>query len=199
MHDGRQPARPVLHVRDMQSDLRAANDGGDALRSSGLPDGSTGIHEPVRLDDAERPASLPKPLEVIDTPKKRRKKGASPSARTLAECRKRGWIAQVVERFNSYTNRLVDLFGVIDVVVITPTGILGIQATSGDNHASRRVKIFDEPRAKAWLQAGAALQVWSWSKRGSSGKRKLWTLRVEDIRVEDFAADVARETEVTQP
>jgi hypothetical protein len=33
----------------------------------------------------------------------------------------------------------------------------------------------------AWLGAGAFLAVWSWSKRGARGKRKLWSLREEEI------------------
>ena len=119
-------------------------------------------------------------------------KGKSPTARTLDECRARGWPAQVVERYNRFARRRIDLFGVIDLVAITPAGILGIQATSGSNHASRRSKIADEPRAKAWLEAGGLLAVWTYAKRGAHGKRKLWTLREEPIGLELF--DVARET-----
>ena len=119
-------------------------------------------------------------------PKKRKPRGTSPSARTLAECRKRGWIAQVVERFNTYTNRRVDLFGVIDIVVITEAGILGIQATGGGNGASRRDKIHAEPRALAWLKAGARLEVWNWEKQGAAGKAKRWKVRADVIRTEDF-------------
>lgn len=206
MHDGRQSARSVLRVRDVPSPVRGiVDDDGDALRPSGMPGDSAGLLEPTGLDDVTRSAPVPDALEAVGVaPKKRRKKGTSPSARTLAECRKRGWIAQVVERFNTYTNQRVDLFGVIDLVAISPTGIVGIQACAGSrsdgrgggDHAARRAKILAEPRARAWVQAGAALQVWSWAKRGEHGSRKLWTLRVEEIRVEDFAADVARETEV---
>ncbi len=105
----------------------------------------------------------------------------TPTQRTLAECRKRGYHVQVVERFCVYSKRRIDLFGVIDLVAITPTGILGIQCTSGANHASRRTKALKEPRLQAWLEAGARFSVWSWSKRGSAGKRKLWTLREEEI------------------
>lgn len=105
----------------------------------------------------------------------------SPTARTLAECRSRNWPVQVVERFCIYSKRRIDLFGCIDLVAITPDGILGIQACAGASHAARRTKALAEPRLRAWLEAGARFEVWSWAKRGDRGERKLWTLRVEDI------------------
>lgn len=106
----------------------------------------------------------------------------TPTARSLAECRKRGWDAQVVERYNQYARRRIDLFGVIDIVAITPTGILGIQATSnnGGTHAARVHKALAEPRLVRWLRAGAHFEVWSWAKQGARGERKLWTLRAEE-------------------
>lgn len=129
-------------------------------------------------------------------PSKKRKKSTSPTARTLAECRRRGWIAGVVERripFPKPQGTTIDLFGVIDVVAIAapddellghPT-IVGIQATaSAAHHAHRRDKILSEPRMIAWLEAGARLELWSWSKRGR-GKAKRWTLRVERFEVRD--------------
>jgi hypothetical protein len=110
-----------------------------------------------------------------DAPKKRAK-GMSPTARTLAECRKRGWSAQVVERFNSFTKRRIDLFGCIDIVVITPDGILGVQACAGGDHSTRRNKILLEPRIKQWLDAGGLFEVWSWSKKGHR-----WHVRIDDV------------------
>lgn len=135
-------------------------------------------------------------LEQEMAPKRKRKKSTSPTQRTLAELRKRGWTAQVVERRLPRTFTTVDLFGVIDVVAIAPTdlrldgkrsGIVGIQATTGSNHASRRDKILLEPRAKAWIEAGGILELWSWSARGAQGKRRKWTLRVEAFKSEDWS------------
>lgn len=108
----------------------------------------------------------------------------TPTARTLVECRKRGWDAQVVEQTIPRTFIKRDLFGVIDIVAITERGILGIQATSGGSgggHSARVAKIRKEPRVAKWLATGARLQVWSWAKQGPRGKRKVWTLRVEEI------------------
>ena len=143
----------------------------------------------------------------------------SPTQRTLAECRKRGWIAQVVEHTVPRVFIKRDLFGVIDVVAVVPQGmcrpdalglcayccevvdlyckpcgarkggILGIQATSGSNHASRVTKVLEEPRAIAWVKAGGLLQVWSWSKRREPGKkREVWLLRAEELVVRSKAA-----------
>ena len=131
-------------------------------------------------------AGAPAPAKL-----KRRKASTSPAARTLAECRKRGWIPGIVERhipFPRPQGTKIDLFGVIDLVVIVTTdpvlqvgcAILAIQATaSAAHHAHRRTKILAEPRARAWVEAGGRLELWSWAKQGARGKRKRWTLRVE--------------------
>jgi hypothetical protein len=105
----------------------------------------------------------------------------SPTQRALAECKRRGWTCQVVERWNPYARKSIDLFGVIDIVAITPNGILGIQVTSGTNHAGRRQKIIAEPRAADWTYAGGLFELWSFAKRGDRGKRKLWVLRAESF------------------
>lgn len=135
---------------------------------------------------------------------RRKRSATSPTKRTLDECRKRGWIAQVVERWNPHARIRQDLFGVIDLVAIVPTldagaagaarspgAILGIQATSGNTggaHAARRAKILAEPRARAWVAAGGRLELWSWAKRGDRGARKLWTLRVEVFQLDSWPA-----------
>lgn len=117
----------------------------------------------------------------LDAPKKKRKKPVSMAAKTLAECRKRGWTAGVVEKWNSYVKIRQDLFGCIDIVALTPDGILGIQTTDGTSHAKHVDKILAEPRAKKWVESGGRFELWSWSKRGDRGSRKLWTLRVENM------------------
>lgn len=113
----------------------------------------------------------------------------SPSARTIAECKRRGWLAQNVEQTIPHTFIKRDLFGCIDIVAVTPDGILGIQATGGQGgvHAARVTKILAEPRMRAWLAAGASLAVWSWRKGGAVGKRKTWTLREQVFTLADFA------------
>ncbi len=111
----------------------------------------------------------------------------SPTSRTLQECRRRGWIAQVVERRIPGKWITLDLFGCIDIVAVTPATdskpgeTIGIQACIGGDHATRLKKSLAEPRLSAWLGAGNRFEVWSWDKQGKAGKRKVWMLREEAV------------------
>lgn len=107
----------------------------------------------------------------------------SPTQRALALCKKNGWVAQVVERWNPYARVRQDLFGIIDIVVLDggPGGPLGVQVTSGSNVAARLEKARQEPRLAAWLASPARFEVWGYSKKGARGKRKLWELRRESL------------------
>ena len=115
----------------------------------------------------------------------------TPTQRTLAECKRRGWTAQVVERRIPFNNVTIDLFGCIDIVAIMGTSLVGIQACAGSSHAARRTKALAEPRLCAWLAAGARFEIWSFSKRGARGKRKMWQLRAESLTVADCQSQEA--------
>lgn len=130
----------------------------------------------------------------------RKSRGPSPTARTLAECRRRGWIAQVVERRLPRMFVTQDLFGCIDVVAVALVAqgpnsarrrVIGIQVCAGTDHAKRRAKVLAEPRIRQWLEAGAHMEIWSWAKQGKAGARKLWTLRVEPLTLDEFATTEA--------
>lgn len=170
-----------------------------------------GDDEGEAFDQAMRKAmaGIPDPVDSVE-PKRKRRSSTSPTARTLAECRKRKLIVQVVERYNPHARVRVDLFGVIDLVAIVPgpvaaehrietptgpvarwpAGILGIQACAGASHADRRDKILAEPRARAWVYAGGQLELWSWAKQGARGKAKRWTLRVEAFTAASWEAEL---------
>ena len=112
---------------------------------------------------------------------------ASPTSRSLEHARKSGALAQVVERWNQHARVRVDLFGVIDLVVIDGNSILGVQACAGSSHAARRTKMLDAEHIVStglWLASGGRLEIWSWAKQGPRGKAKRWTLRVEAITAE---------------
>lgn len=114
----------------------------------------------------------------------------SPTQRALAHCKKQGWTAQVVERWNAYAKVRIDLFGVVDLVVLDGLqGILGVQVTSGSNMAARVTKAKQEPRLRLWLAAGGRFEVWGYRKVGAKGKRKLWDLRVVTLTLADMPAD----------
>lgn len=114
----------------------------------------------------------------------------SPTQMTLERCREMGWEADVAERWiyggtpGLKRGRRKDLFGFIDVVCLTPTGILGLQVTSGSNVPSRVHKIQNECRhkARAWLASGGKIEVWGWRKRPKRGAdNKWWHLRREPV------------------
>jgi hypothetical protein len=117
----------------------------------------------------------------------------SPTQRARAFCKANGWTSQIVERFNVYAKVRQDLFGVIDLVVLDGQGggPLGVQVCAGASHAARRDKALAEPRLREWLSAPARFEVWSYSKRGERGKRKLWTLRREAIEQQPHSSSLA--------
>jgi hypothetical protein len=115
----------------------------------------------------------------------------SPTARSLAHLRKGGALAQVVERYNPHAKRRVDLFGFIDIValdVINYRGCLGVQSTTTENISHRLDKLRTECRSAmgAWLDAGNALHIHGWSRKGPRGQRKLWTLTERVITTDDL-------------
>lgn len=117
-------------------------------------------------------------------------KRTSPTQRTLAELRKCGATVAIVERWNSFAKIRQDLFGFIDVLALLGPNIIGVQATTGSNHAARKAKILAEPRALAFVRAGGIIELHSWSETGPRGKKKTWTVRKEDIVELDFPVQV---------
>ena len=107
----------------------------------------------------------------------------SPTARTLAYLRKQGFIAQVVEKYNMFSKKRIDLFGCIDIVAIRNDiqGVLGIQVTSRGNIQDRVKKCKEEDKMRVWLAAGNQLQVHGWGLMGKKGKRKKYELKVVEI------------------
>lgn len=107
---------------------------------------------------------------------------SSPTARTLKLARELGFHIGVVERYNSFTKQRTDLFGFIDLVAVKPgVGVVGIQACAAASHAARRDKIRESPLLADILASGMRVEVWSWAKQGGRGKRKVWTVRREEI------------------
>jgi len=122
---------------------------------------------------------------------------SSPTSRTLALLRKEGWTAEVTERWNPHSKTRKDLGGGIDVLAWHagskhghfPGEIMGVQACAGASHATRKTKLLKEPKMALWLCARGRLEVWSWSKKGARGKRKLWEVRREELKLADFVPE----------
>ena len=86
-------------------------------------------------------------------------------------------MCQVVEHYNSFSRRRVDLFGFIDILCLKDDKLLGIQTTSTGNINARVKKILANPIHRMWLDAGLLLEVQGWAKRGKRGKVKRWTVK----------------------
>ena len=99
-----------------------------------------------------------------------------------------GWIVGKVTYFNAYSKTHHDLFGIFDLIGISPCkDIVGIQVTKGMNNKTPRVqKIKESEIAKAWLAKGL-IYVITWrklkqkNKDGKKGKREVWTPDIEEI------------------
>lgn len=115
---------------------------------------------------------------------------ASPTSRSLQELKKRGYQAQIVEKWNSFAKIRIDLFGCIDIVAVDgkTNGVLGVQATSTANVNARIKKSVMIPALRAWLMSGNRFSVWGWAKRGPRGERKLWELKEIPITLDDLDA-----------
>lgn len=140
------------------------------------------------LDDIKARGIDAHVADIETAPKKKRKKPAPLTSFALKELKKRGWNAQVVERWIPAVKRKVDLFGVIDIVAIKPGhAIIGIQVTgstaSSGHVQNRRAKILAEPRAKDWVHAGGQLELWGYQK--INGR---WRLTIETYAEMEAAA-----------
>ena len=107
----------------------------------------------------------------------------TPTQRSLAELRKRGYIAAIVEHWNPFAHIRQDLFGILDLVAIHPgyIGVLGIQCTSDTNVAARVEKAKENANLAVWMRAGNRFAVWGWGKKGPRGKRKTYQLMEENF------------------
>lgn len=118
--------------------------------------------------------------------------GLSPTQRTMRELREHGGICAVVEKFNPHVGEhgcRQDLFGIIDVLVLDPAGVLGIQCCGSDfkGHVEK-LTIERAQNSREWLSTpGTKLQIWGWRKihlkRG--GKAMRWAPRIQEITLAD--------------
>ena len=106
----------------------------------------------------------------------------SPTQRTLAQLRKDGFMAAVVERWNQYASIRQDLFGFIDVLAVSPDETLAVQSTVTGALANHIDKLKGEcaEAVARWLASGKrSLEAWGWGKyklrRG--GKAIRWRVR----------------------
>lgn len=123
----------------------------------------------------------------------------SPTMRTLKALRAQGCECGMVERWLQHAGphgKRVDLFGFIDIIAMSESGITAIQSCGqGFSDHVRKIccTLEDDPDAerraplvKMWLSS-TPLELWGWRKvkvkRG--GKAMVWKPRVADFWLED--------------
>jgi hypothetical protein len=119
----------------------------------------------------------------------------SPTARTMGALRADGYHAEVVEKWIPGVNRRCDFLGCFDLLALKPgQPLLGIQTTSGTNHASRVKKLRGSPLLPLWLACGHAAEVWSWFQHNGR-----WQVRKEALQVQDAVVETTMLTSSRRP
>ena len=103
-----------------------------------------------------------------------------PTERTLAELRRQGYRADVVEKWIPQARRRKDLFDIIDIVAIGNGETIGVQCTSASNVASRVTKIEESDAVRDLRESGWRLLVIGWRSK-MVGKQKRWVYREVDV------------------
>jgi hypothetical protein len=102
----------------------------------------------------------------------------TPTQRSLAYLRAQGHTVAVTEHWNPFARIRQDLFGILDLIALSPEGeTIGVQTTSGSNVAARVSKITASEHLPALRRAGWRLLVHGWSK----GKNGRYRLREVDV------------------
>lgn len=121
------------------------------------------------------------PCGIGDLPgRPRRKKtgGVSPNARTVKMYRERGYLVDVVERYDHHAQRLHDFLGMFDAIALRAGDTVGLQPTTSEHVAARVEKIRRSPLYAAWLATGARAVVVGWRKAGT-----VWMAREVELTV----------------
>ena len=101
---------------------------------------------------------------------------STPTQRTLAEMRRRGYLAEVTERWIPGAMVRRDLFGLGDVLAVGEREVVMVQATSASNAASRIRKITEHANVGTVRKGGIRILVHDWRK-----VRGRWQLREVDL------------------
>lgn len=108
--------------------------------------------------------------------------GKSPTQNSLAILRAQGYECWIVEYWNSFTRKRVDLFGMFDILALRDGETLAVQTTTS-GVAARVKKITDSPYLDAVRKAGWRIEVHGWRKGAKvrGGKTQIWKQRIVDL------------------
>lgn len=86
--------------------------------------------------------------------------------KTLELLRKRGYLAQVVEKWQPHSMRRIDLFGIIDIVAVGEGTILGVQSTSWNGKQKHEETLLEhKEELAAWTSSGGVFAMILWKKQ----------------------------------
>src|SRR5689334_12750215 len=97
----------------------------------------------------------------------------SPTQRSLAFLRGRGYMVAIVEKWNPHAKIRQDMWGLLDLVAIRKGETLGVQTTTLSNVAARVGKISDSEAAPLIRAAGWRIEVHGWRKLKSGWEPKI--------------------------
>jgi hypothetical protein len=89
---------------------------------------------------------------------------SSPTQRSKALLEEQGYTVAIVEHWNQWARRRVDLFGFVDLLAIRENETLAVQTTSGSNVSARVNKIAEHENVAAVRKAGWRIIVHGWAK-----------------------------------
>lgn len=102
----------------------------------------------------------------------------TPTARTKKRYERLGYRVGTVERWVPQARRRIDLYGIFDLLAISESETIGIQATTTTNLSARVRKLREAEILPLWLAApGRRAIVIGWSRRGPWGAVKRWQPR----------------------
>lgn len=98
----------------------------------------------------------------------------SPTQLSLRHLRAEGYVAAVVEKWNTHVRIRQDLFGFIDIIAIKPGETLAVQCTSDHNVPAHAKKMGEAELLPVVLDAGWKVTLHGWAK-----EKNRWVLKRE--------------------
>ena len=125
----------------------------------------------------------------------------TPTQRTLALLRERGWRHDIVERFNRFVGphgQRHDFCHMFDIIAFAPSaGIVGVQSCGQaySDHVTKLLSDVCAPALREWLLSGGKAELIGWRKlklkRG--GKALRWHPRIGDMKLLEDGTLVVQE------
>lgn len=104
---------------------------------------------------------------------------SSPTTRSLAEMRKRGYYCEVTEHWNAWSRTRKDLLGFGDILCLRGKETVLLQTTTFVNINARIRKADGLPTLKLWLEAGNRAVFHGWKKPNKSSRK--WVLVEKEV------------------